>query len=195
MKTIELTFDDARWAEVPLEFPAGPYATQDEWATAVASEYSQGATDPSAARTALERVAKVLPTSPRPALFKMLWYQADPFRLPLLVDMYVVPDALSQGLTLAELAGAFDDGLVRPPVVDNLESAAFGTIARVIGVSKDGERDRLVMRLCAAGRLNELVIMLDMRTSELDYGTLALEDFTALMEGVTVTDQDEPGGV
>jgi hypothetical protein len=192
MKTIDVAFNGGRWAEVPLEFPAGPYATQAEWADAVAEEYSGAASDRDAARTAIGRAGRVLPASPRPALFQTLWYQGDPFRLPLLVDVYVVPDELSGGLPLAELAGAHADDLVRPPVVDHLESMPFGTVARVISVSKDHHRDRLVMRLCAAGRAEGVVVMIDARTTELDFGTLALDDFTALMEVVTVTDRDDP---
>lgn len=193
MKTIELAFDDARWADVPLEFPAGPYATQDEWAAAVAEEYSEGADDPVAARTALEQVARLLPASPALGLYRTLWYQADPLRVPLVAEFYVAPEEAAGGLPLDELAGAFDAGLVRPPIVDTLDSARFGSIARVISVTQDPGHNRLVMRLCAAGRLDGLVILIDARTTELDYGALALDDFTALMEGVSVVDTQDSG--
>jgi hypothetical protein len=191
VKTLELSFDPDIWAQVPLEYPAGQYATQGDWATAVAAAYAEGAPDEAAARTAIEAVARALPIGTRPGLFMVLWHLVDPFRPPLLVNVHLVPDEVSGGASLTEIAGGYSRGLVRPPVVDTVESTAFGTVARVVSVSRGEQAESLIMRLSIAGRRDGLVVMLDARTTRLDHGALVLDDFTALMDRISIGDVDQ----
>lgn len=193
MKTIEVGYDPYVWAEVPLSFPCGEYGSQEQWAAAIGEAYTDGQDDAARTRPLLEQIAGVLPTGERPGLFEVLWYRPNPDVEPLLINVYVVPGAPYAEDSLSELAGAYAAEPIRPPVVDTLESAAFGSVARVVSVFRDDRHERLVMQLAVVGRSDEVVIKLEGFTSDLGHGTLASDDLVALMESIAVRDLDGPG--
>lgn len=195
MIQVEQHFDTHRWAGVPIEFPHTDFETQEQWAAATAAAFAEGMPDPEATRAAIERVALVLPMGYRPGLARKLWYLVDPFRFPLIANIYVIPDSIIGDQDLSTLAGAYTPHSIRPPVVDVLESAVFGTVTRVVSVSRaedsarEAHKQALVMRLSIAGRAHGFTVVMDANTSELDYASLALDDFTALMEAVRFVEE------
>lgn len=187
MKTLDLDYDDMLWVLVPLEFPFGPFADQEAWADAVAEAFSEGTTEPALIQDSLQRCGRAILVEPQQGLHRALWYMSDPFRVPLIARVYVAPDG-DDGQSLVELAGAYDSSSVRPPVVDELESEVFGTVARVVSFSKDEQNDRLVMRVTFAGRHDGAMVIIDAITWELEYGTLAIDDMAALMDSCVFGD-------
>lgn len=183
MTTIEFHYDTYTWANVPLEFPAGQYATQDEWALAVAGAYALGHPDEEGAYEAVARVARVLPHIPHPALTERVWYLVNPYAFPLIANVFVVPDEATAGVDLVTLSGAYTTTAVRPPIVDTLDSGPFGRVARTISVAKTGDRERLTMQVRLAGRAHGFTIILEASTPQLDLGALALDSITDLMDG------------
>ncbi|MEO7017854.1 MAG: hypothetical protein ABI130_16740 [Leifsonia sp.] len=192
MKTITITQDPDVWAEVPMEYPVGPYATQTDWALGLADAYSVGRADPEAVKAGLFAIASALPVGPRLGLFEVLWYRPAAERMPLLVNVYVAPGKEFEGVALTELAGAYEPEPARPPIVDTLESGVFSSAARVLSFTKDERRDRLLMHLSAVGRYEDVLVRIDAYTNELGHGTAAVDDFTALLETFSFGDAPDP---
>lgn len=194
MKTIEIAQDPDIWARVPQEFPAGPYATQADWAVGLAEAYSDGRENAEEVRAGLLAIASALPIGPRLGLFDVLWYCPEAGQYPLLVNVYVAPGEGLEGVTLTELAGAYEPEPARPPIVDTLDSGVFGSVARVLSFTKDEQRDRLLMHLSAVGRYEDVLVRIDAYTSDLGRGTAAADDFTALLETFRFSEGPDPRG-
>jgi len=191
VKTITIDQDPEVWAEVPLEYPVGPYATQADWARGLAEAYSVGRDDADEVEAGLFAIASALPVAPRLGLFELLWHRPAIGTMPLLVNVYVAPGDGLEDVSLTELAGAYESEPARPPIVDTLESDVFGSVARVLSFTKDEQRDRLLMHLSAVGRYEDILVRIDGYTNDLGRGTAAADDFTALLE--TFRFGDAPG--
>jgi len=193
VKTIELTADPYVWADIPLAFPCGPFEVQADWASALGEAYSEGKADASAVRDRLTEIARALPVEPRLGLIKLLWLAPDPDKQPLLVNVNLMSQVGLESIPLQELAGAYEPDPVRPPVVDRLDSPAFGSIARVLSYVRSAERGNLVMQISLVGKRDGLLVRLDAFTSDLAYGVLAVDPITELMNTITLVEiEDEP---
>jgi hypothetical protein len=190
VKALELNADPYVWAEIPLDYPAGPYADQAQWAVALGEAYSEGAPDAASVRDRLVQIAGALPISDRVGLYKLLWLRPDPDKRPLLVNVYVLPEDGLEDVTLQELAGAYDTDVVRPPAVDMVDSDVFGSAARVLSYMKDPdpERDRLIMQITIVGRRDGVLVRLDAFTANLGDGMLAVDPITELLERFSTPD-------
>lgn len=118
----------------------------------------------------------------------MFWYMSDPFKMPLIAKVYLGPGVLLEQQSLSELGGAYDADAVRPPIVDELGSEAFGQVTRVVRYTKDESSGRLIMHVSFIGQKAGFVVMIDAATPDLDYGTLAIDDLAALMESCVFGD-------
>lgn len=190
MKTVELQSDPNVWAQVPLEFPCGPFVTQADWAVAFGNAYSENRSNANEIRTRLTQMAAALPIEARPGLFKQLWMSPDPETRPLFVYVCGMPEEGMEDVPIQDLAGAYASEPVRPPIVDQIDSPVFGKVARVLSYVKDPELERLVMGITLVGRLDGMLVRLDAFTPDLAGGVLAVDAITELMDVVSIAETE-----
>ena len=184
MNAIEIDPDARIWAEVPTEFPRGPYADQREWGEALAAAYSTGRDDAVEVEAALRRGASVIPSEPRLGLLQRFWWVRDPFGPPLLLDVHLVPEEVVGDIELQDFLGAYGGDTVRPPIVDRLDTPN-GEAVRVTSAILD-EESQISTSTRYAVRAGGWVVVLTATSYEPARLELAGEDTDAVLERIRV---------
>lgn len=192
--------DPAKWVPVPKRFPFGEWDDEAAWTSDVPERLAAGADDAEELagwyRTLASAVLKV--PDPHPGVVDTFWWLPIDREETTLAHLTVVPRSELGEATLADVASTGSE-TVSLPVVEELQSRVFGTVARSlemipvrIGDRPDGEPEVGVLGVVRlAAESHDAVFLLEVIDPSLDMIALMLDDLLALLDSVRIGTVDE----
>ncbi|PFG30348.1 hypothetical protein [Paramicrobacterium agarici] len=184
--TSDVDFDPEAWIEVPLQFPAGPFQSAEQWAKAASFQAADGLPGEAELRERTEKAARVITDIHHDVASRKFWYFPREFGTETVAHSYIME---YDGVTpVAELLTGDAASYSFPQVVEHesVKGKRIISVAHTIPVHIDGEEALVAGSLRLARVEDNMLVIVDIVDMHAHMIGVILDDAVALAGSLNV---------